>query len=214
MRRVLIACMVMLAGCDATQDLQGYDPHDYYMKHPVKNTLQTRHADYAIQLNSTPPQLSFEDKMAVRETINTISPPAVDEVVITLSRTNAKEALLKQELTSLIRSSGVDRKITFISTDDVTSREAKLDIRYTAVVPPRCPDWRRSPVTTYSNTMQGNFGCANTVNLGKMVADPHDLIKGSGDIRPDSDATSKTITDYRSGATAAGSGAGVATGAQ
>ena len=62
----------------------------------------------------------------------------------------------------------------------------RIDVRYAVVVPPNCPDWRTSPVTTYSNTMlAGNFKCASVVNLGMMVADPHDLVKGTGDVAPD-----------------------------
>ena len=68
-----------------------------------------------------------------------------------------------------------------------------------AVVLPDCPDWRMSPVTTYSNTHQANFGCATTVNLGLMVADPHDLVRGTGAAGMDTQRNSQVISDYRAG---------------
>ncbi len=56
-----------------------------------------------------------------------------------------------------------------------------------------------SPVTTYSNTHQGNFKCAQVVNLGLMVADPHDLVKGTGDVPTDTERASKAVQDYHAG---------------
>ena len=32
-----------------------------------------------------------------------------------------------------------------------------------------------------------------------MVADPHDLVRGTGDVAPDSERSSKVIQDYNSG---------------
>lgn len=47
------------------------------------------------------------------------------------------------------------------------------------VVAPRCPDWSKPSDTDYGNTQASNFGCANAVNFGMMLADPRDLVEGS-----------------------------------
>ncbi len=44
---------------------------------------------------------------------------------------------------------------------------------------PRCPDWSRASVLDRRMGASSNFGCANTVNLGRMVADPADLKRGN-----------------------------------
>lgn len=59
------------------------------------------------------------------------------------------------------------------------------------VVAPRCPDWRKPANADYGNTQASNFGCADAVNLGMMLADPRDLIEG------------RTMEDGASGDTAA-----------
>ncbi len=67
------------------------------------------------------------------------------------------------------------------------------------LVSPDCPDWKTSPVTTYSNTKQGNIGCATVNNLGHMIADPRDLERGSsgGNVTPDPDRSADAIVNYR-----------------
>lgn len=49
--------------------------------------------------------------------------------------------------------------------------------RYTATVP-NCPDWSKPQSADFGNTMDSNFGCANAYDLGQMVANPHDLLRG------------------------------------
>lgn len=69
------------------------------------------------------------------------------------------------------------------------------------LISPNCPDWKTSPVTTYSNTKQGNIGCATVTNLGLMLEDPRDLERGAsgGHITPDTARSSLAIQNYRSG---------------
>ncbi|CAN0599270.1 unnamed protein product, partial [Laminaria digitata] len=46
------------------------------------------------------------------------------------------------------------------------------------VIPPDCPDWTKPADGDSANRRSSNFGCANAVNLGLMVADPGDLVRG------------------------------------
>jgi len=50
-------------------------------------------------------------------------------------------------------------------------------VRYLVTLPP-CPNWSKTPPLRYTNTHASNFGCANAVNLGQMVASPADLAEG------------------------------------
>ena len=46
------------------------------------------------------------------------------------------------------------------------------------VTPPKCPDWSKPSGFDPENTAGSNFGCATQTNLGLMVADPGDLLRG------------------------------------
>jgi pilus assembly protein CpaD len=50
-------------------------------------------------------------------------------------------------------------------------------VRYVVTLPP-CPNWSKTPPLRYTNTHASNFGCADAVNLGLMVASPADLAEG------------------------------------
>ena len=68
------------------------------------------------------------------------------------------------------------------------------------ISPPNCPDWRTSPVTTFSNTKQANLGCASVTNLGLMLEEPRDLERGAsgGRIAPDANRSVDAVRNYRS----------------
>lgn len=67
------------------------------------------------------------------------------------------------------------------------------------ISPEGCPDWTASPLTTFSNAKQGNFGCATTTNLGLMLENPRDLERGAsnGNITPDVQRSSDAIKNLR-----------------
>jgi pilus assembly protein CpaD len=49
--------------------------------------------------------------------------------------------------------------------------------RYAVMLPP-CPNWSKSAATDFTNETSSNFGCADAINLGTMVANPADLAGG------------------------------------
>ena len=51
------------------------------------------------------------------------------------------------------------------------------------------------------NTPGANFGCAITSNLGMMVANPRDLLRGRNPGPSDATAVSAAIARYRAGET-------------
>jgi len=62
---------------------------------------------------------------------------------------------------------------------------------------PDCPDWRALPALT--NGVWSNYGCTTAVNLGRMVADPRDLVTGR-DLGPmDGTVAASAVERYRKG---------------
>lgn len=84
-------------------------------------------------------------------------------------------------------------------------------------VPPQCPDWSVGSIGGSDNTLSSNFGCANAVNLGLMIADPRDLVRGREAGGSDGERAAKAIERYRRGtveAPAASPGLQITRGAQ
>ncbi|PCJ58084.1 MAG: hypothetical protein COA65_08530 [Rhodospirillaceae bacterium] len=66
-----------------------------------------------------------------------------------------------------------------------------------AVTFPDCPDWHQAP--PFTNGVWSNYGCANAVNLGQMIADPRDLVTGR-DLGPaDGTVAAAAVARYRKG---------------
>lgn len=66
-------------------------------------------------------------------------------------------------------------------------------------LPHPCPDWSQSQTSNVLNETHSNYGCAVNTNSAIQVADPHDLVRGHGDIGPDTGITTRVIEDYRAG---------------
>jgi pilus assembly protein CpaD len=70
--------------------------------------------------------------------------------------------------------------------------------RYVATAP-KCPDRTKPEADDYANNTESNFGCATATNLGLMVANPGDLIRGTPAGPADADFASHGIQLYREG---------------
>ncbi len=81
------------------------------------------------------------------------------------------------------------------------SRNRRVEIvldRY-VVTPPACPDWSRRSGLDFANQPHSNFGCATETNLGMMIANPKDLIKGRKLGSADGIHQAEGIVRYRQG---------------
>jgi pilus biogenesis lipoprotein CpaD len=58
------------------------------------------------------------------------------------------------------------------------NRRVELVLERYLVTLPGCPDWSRRSGTDFANLPHSNFGCATQTNLGLMVAEPRDLLRG------------------------------------
>jgi len=76
---------------------------------------------------------------------------------------------------------------------------AALLIGHYVVSTPGCPDLSTLMIGSYSNEQSSNLGCANQINLGLMVADPRDLVRGRNEGMARSEREIRTIAGYREG---------------
>jgi pilus assembly protein CpaD len=67
---------------------------------------------------------------------------------------------------------------SMVALDTVPANRAIVSVgRYTVTLP-SCPNWSQSLSYEFTNAFSSNYGCANTTNLGLMVASPADLVSG------------------------------------
>lgn len=203
MRTVLMLGLSLLSACSASSDLQGRDPAEYYAQHPIENTLETRSANIATQFSPRETRLSPSEISSLRHALQDISPAAMEKITIELAAPKSLDNARQEHLRKLLRSFGYHAPVAIVKLDTIGADEVIISASYVAVVPPDCPDWKMSPTTTYSNSTHTNWGCASTVNLGQMVADPHDLVKGHGNRLSSTERAAKAINSYNSGAAAA-----------
>lgn len=87
------------------------------------------------------------------------------------------------------------------SNERAWQKNRRVDIvleRY-LVTPPACPDWSRQSGVDYANKPHSNFGCATETNLGLMIADPRDLVRGRKLGPADGVHQAEGIVRYREG---------------
>ena len=174
--------LLAFSACSPTMDMQGEDPKEYYAEHPIKNTIETRVQTVTLQYDPGEQRLSADERERLSDSLHKISMLAIQSIQVSFAGTDtAANEERKKHLTKLLRNMGYSKgQYIYEPSSLLKSDEVKLVIIYAIVKPPEhCPDWRTSPITTHSNTTQGNYGCATQVNLGLMIADPHDLVRGT-----------------------------------
>jgi pilus assembly protein CpaD len=86
-----------------------------------------------------------------------------------------------------------------LTLDTVPANRAIVAVGRYAVTLPACPNWSQSLAAEFTNALSSNYGCANTTNLGLMVASPADLVSGrplaQADGRPAVAAVERYMTD-------------------
>ncbi|MFO0390024.1 MAG: CpaD family pilus assembly lipoprotein [Alphaproteobacteria bacterium] len=187
-----------LTGCVSHWDMQGHNPKEYYAKNPIENKVETRFITQKVDFTSS--ETIAEDRKAIHAQLAQISVSAIDSVEIQVHPNQLRNLSRNEQLRKMLTKAGIKKTmITYVAAEDVSPSEANILIAHAAVVSPRCPDWRSASVTSYSNARYtGNISCATRTNLGLMVADPHDLVEGSGNERPDTNSATKAIQNYRS----------------
>jgi pilus biogenesis lipoprotein CpaD len=79
------------------------------------------------------------------------------------------------------------------------NRRVEIVLERYLVTTPACPDWSRRSGLDYANQPHSNFGCATETNLGLMIAEPRDLLRGR-DLDPaDGVHQAEGIVRYREG---------------
>jgi len=79
------------------------------------------------------------------------------------------------------------------------NRRVELVLERHLVTLPACPDWSRRSGMDFANQPHSNFGCATETNLGLMIAEPRDLVRGRKLGPADGIHQAEGIVRYRTG---------------
>jgi len=102
-------------------------------------------------------------------------------------------------LADYLRKQGIVAQQLSVGGGDAPAGGLRLLVERYVVVPPNCPDWSKPSRTDYGNATMSNLGCANTANLGLMLANPRDLIQGREPGDADGTASASAVQRYRAG---------------
>jgi len=80
-----------------------------------------------------------------------------------------------------------------------TDSSIRLIVGRYVVLPPNCPNLSKPSNTNPGNFNDSNFGCSTQRNLGLMLANPGDLLRGRTLGPADGEALSRGIRAYRAG---------------
>ncbi len=195
----------MIASCSPTDDMQGRNPQEYYAAHPIENKIESKDFHAGLQFKNTGKSLPAHVISALHNDLADINPHAVTAIYISSANTMAYKQERMKYVHNLLIKAGFTTKAEFFTKANIARDKVVVDIVYNAVIPPDCPDWKMSPVTTYSNSLPANFGCATKTNFGMMIDDPRDLEHGKGSNAAPTERAAKAILDYRANTAPAGS---------
>lgn len=80
-----------------------------------------------------------------------------------------------------------------------TDRDIRLIVGRYVAVPPNCPNLSKPSASNPGNFNDSNFGCSTQRNLGLMLANPGDFLRGRTLGPADGEAMSRSIRAYRAG---------------
>lgn len=113
-----------------------------------------------------------------------------------IRRASRREAIVAAELRGLELTTGL---LPDVQGSENWNGNIRIELSRYIVVPPSCPDWTKRADGDYANRRSSNFGCASVVNLGLMVANPGDLVRGRAAGPADGATGARRYKSYREG---------------
>jgi pilus assembly protein CpaD len=196
----LTVLSIALTACAAPG--AGTDPNLGWLEASSPKSLEVERAQYrhTVHFATDKADLSAIEQERLLTFLQTVAPTRQDSMVIEGHADERAGDLYNLELASrritsvdaFLREHGIDgvtlhasafgERVPAAEGSDPASwqqnRRVELVLERHLVQLPPCPDWSRETGLDYSNLPGSNFGCATQTNLGLMVANPGDLVRG------------------------------------
>jgi pilus assembly protein CpaD len=190
-----IGIALALLGCDqATPPQPASLQSTSQMTIPVQKQTQT----HPLYLGPNG-QLAPLERDRLRAFIADMAESRPDALHVTIS--GAPTAVQTRALRTALVGDGVDPQKIAVAPAGATRSPLAISVDRYVATPPVCEPW--TSVYTASSEVNANpvrdyLGCSDLNNLGAMVADPHDLVKGSSDPYADGVTAVRAASRYQS----------------
>ena len=190
-----IGIAMALAGCDQTTppqplSLQSSAP----LTIPVHKDTQTH--PLSLGANGQPSPL---ERDRLRAFIADMAGSRPDALHVTINGQPTPVQL--RGLTNLLVADGVNLEKIAVAPSVASRSQLTITIDRYVATPPICNPWGTvytASAEVNANPARAEVGCSDLNNLGAMVADPHDLVKGSSDPYADGTTAARAVSRYRS----------------
>jgi pilus assembly protein CpaD len=159
--------------------------------------------DHRVMFDPRGRNISIAERARLEEFLSRIDPRYGDQVLVGTGTGGAEGEIGLQRVATVaefLRGAGL--KVAPMTETSVARWDGAVRIsvgRY-VVTPPNCPDWTKSASYDPLNQTSSNFGCATATNLGLMVADPGDLVRGRPMGPSDGAHDARAVKTWRDGA--------------
>ena len=192
---LMAAGAVIVAGC--AQTVADWTPAE------VPNELQVRWVthDHAISFASPSNLLTNQEARSLDRFLSEIDLRPSDRLFVDVGP-QAGEVVDDDRVGAInqrLRQHIPNAQATPIAGERGTGDEIRLIVGRYVALPPNCPDFSRPTASNAANYADSNLGCSTQRNLGLMLADPGDLIRGRTLGPADGEAMSRIIRENRAG---------------
>ena len=192
---MIAAFGVIVAGC--AQTVADWNPQ------AAPNELQVQWVthEHAVNFASPTNLLTNQEARSLDRFLNEIELRPSDRLFVDVGP-NTGEVVDDARLSAIneqLRHYVAGAQATPIAGEKRSAGEIRLIVGRYVAVPPNCPDLSSPSNTNPGNLPDSNFGCATQRNLGLMLADPGDLLRGRNLGPADGEALSRIISENRAG---------------
>ena len=190
---LLVTLAVIIAGC--AQTVADWTPaattHDLQVKWVTH--------EHSISFNSQANLLTNQEARSLDRFLNEIDVRPSDRLFVDVGPqsgevvSDPRVGVINEQLRHYVPGA----QALTITGEQGTDRNIRLIVGRYIVLPPNCPDLSKPSATNPGNFNDSNLGCATQRNLGLMLADPGDLLRGRALAPADGEALSRSIRAYR-----------------
>lgn len=192
--------LLFLSACDLQPDLN-VRPNWTPVQAPKTNQVSVLHDDVIIPFAPGTARLGASE---IAQLDNFVARDGGDRshVSVLIGANTGPAALAEQrgrEIQAHLARRGITATLVRGDNDRLAVNTAMVSVDRYVVTTPHCPDFSKATESNYTNTPNSNFGCATAQNLGLMVADPADLVRGRDNGPQDGTQSVLAIQRYRLG---------------
>ena len=168
---------------------------------PKRNTVNWVEIPYVVPFAGNSTELAPAERAALDRFIGRQARGQTIRLTVAAADSGSPLGVRREAaVAAYLRGRGLDPKLGPVATEGVNRSGVVVAIGRYVVTPPSCPDWSKTGGGDSANQTDSNFGCAAETNLGLMVADPGDLVRGAPMGPADGDMLARGIENYRKGA--------------